>query len=76
VQGASNRRLSQLVVGDAAPQKEREPRRQIQIAEAIGRSGRGACRPVFDAKKARRGEDALDSALNAGVKTAFARAVW
>jgi len=66
-----NRRVSQLVVGDAAPEKERQPRRQVQIAEAIGGSGRQPFGLMFDAEEeTRSGQDALDPALDAGIETA------
>ena len=32
---AANRRIEQLVVGNAAPEEERQPRRQLQVADAV-----------------------------------------
>ena len=36
-QPAARREIEQLVVRDAAPQEERQPRRELEIADAIGR---------------------------------------
>ena len=43
-------RSQQLVVGNAAPQEERQPRRQLQVADAMNRSRRRARRIVFSAE--------------------------
>ena len=39
-----------VVIGNAAPQKEREARRQLQIADAVDRSRRGAGRRALEPK--------------------------
>ncbi len=71
----ANRRRSQLVVWNAAPEKERQPRGQVEIADAIGRTRSHACRLAFDAKqKAGSREDALESALDTGIETTLAAA--
>ena len=41
----------QLIVGNAAPQKERQPRRELEVADAIRRSGRGVRRIALDAEQ-------------------------
>ena len=43
--------VEQLVVGHAAPEKERQARRQLEIAEPIGVSGRAAFRVALDAEQ-------------------------
>ena len=40
LQPARDRRVEQLVVRDAAPQEERQPRRELEIADAVGDAGR------------------------------------
>ena len=50
VQLALRGEVEQLVVGNAAPEEERQPRRQLEIADAVHRAGRDA-RP----DRARRG---------------------
>ena len=47
---ALRRDAQQLVVGNAAPQEERQPRRELEIADRIDRAGRDAA-----ADRARRG---------------------
>src|SRR5439155_20782200 len=62
-------------IRNAAPQEEGQARREIEIAETIGRARRQSCRFAFDAEqKARRREDALDPSLNSGVEAVFAPA--
>src|SRR5438093_690460 len=72
VQLSASRRLPQLVVRNAAPEKERQPRRQIEIAEAIGGACRQACGLAFHAEQeTRSSQNPLDPALDAGVKAVF-----
>ena len=72
---APNRRRSQLVVWNAAPEEERQARGQVQIADPIGRTRSHACRLAFDAKqKAGSREDALESALDTGIEITLAAA--
>ena len=58
---AAARHVEQLVVRNAAPQKERQPRRQLEVADPIG-ARRGALdRIAFEAEQeVRIAEDALD----------------
>src|SRR5207247_7201068 len=70
-QRSAPRRLAELIVRNAAPQKERQPRSQIEIAEAIDGSRGRARRLALDAKEeARRGQDPFDPALDAGGEAA------
>ena len=60
----------QLVVGNAAPEEERQPRRQLEIAEAIGGARRHAGRVALDAEQElRAGEDAAQRQLDAARRT-------
>src|SRR5690606_27530638 len=66
---APHRRLAQLVVGNAAPQEERQPRRQLEIGQPKRRPGRGVGRLAFEAEEELRiDEDAREPALNAGLE--------
>ena len=47
-QFAADRQVEQLVVGDAAPQKERQTRREFDVGETIRRARRDAGRIGFD----------------------------
>ena len=68
-QPSANRRLSQVVVRNAAPEEERQPRREVHIADAIGGAGRRRCGLALDAEEeARSGQDALEPSLDAGVE--------
>ena len=40
-QRAARRRVEQLVVGHAAPEEERQPRRQLEVGDAVVAAGRG-----------------------------------
>ncbi len=51
VQRARRRQVEQLVVRHAAPEEERQARRQLQIADAIRRVRRKPRRIVFDAEQ-------------------------
>src|SRR6185295_19802777 len=69
---AAYRRLPQFVVRHAAPEEERETRREIEIAQAIRGARRDAGGFTFDAEEeARRGENPLDAALNPLVEVLF-----
>ena len=69
------RRLQQLVVRDAAPQEERQPRRQLEAAEAVGRVGRRVRGVALDAEQ-ELGVDQhpFQRELDAGVEAAVAPA--
>jgi hypothetical protein len=43
-------REQQLVVGDAAPEKEREPRRELDVVDALHGARRGAGRILLHAE--------------------------
>ncbi len=43
LQPALRRKRDELVVGNAAPEKERQPRRQLEVADAVCRAGYGTC---------------------------------
>ncbi len=43
--------VEQFVVGNAAPQEERQPRGQLEVADAIGRARRDARRILLDAEQ-------------------------
>ena len=71
VQLALHGQVQKLIVGDAAPQEERQARGQFQIADAIGRAGGHARRLAFEAEdKARIDQDARQRLLDAGVEVA------
>ena len=66
-----NRRVEQFIVRNAAPDKEREPRRQIQIRQAIHGTRRGIRWILFDTEeKVRAGEDRAKRHFDAGFETA------
>ena len=48
---AARGQVEQLVVRDAAPQEERQARRELEVADAIGRPRRDAGRVLFDAEQ-------------------------
>ena len=48
---ARARDVEQLVVGDAAPQEERQPRRQLEVADAVRRLRRDAGGILLDAEQ-------------------------
>ena len=50
MQATGDSQVAQLVVGNTAPKKERQPRRQIQIAQTVDRVRRGILRRAFNAK--------------------------
>ncbi len=67
--------FEQLVVRNAAPEKERQARGQLQIADAIRRARRGVGRFVLDAKQElRTHEHAFERPLNAPIESAFGSA--
>ncbi len=67
------RRRQQLFVRDAAPEKERQPRRQLDVADAVDAARRRIRRILLDAKdKLRAREDQLQRALNAALERTVA----
>ena len=73
VQLAARRHVEQLVVRDAAPEEERQPRRQLEIADAIRRVRRDAGRILLDAEQELRahqhgGQRHLDAASKSSVR--------
>src|ERR1700745_2053491 len=67
-QPALLRRLQQLVVGNAAPEKERETRGKIQVAQPIARARRQANGVVLEAEdELRARENPANAELDAGV---------
>ena len=62
------RHPQQRVIGNAAPQEKRQPRRELQIADSIGGAGCDARRILFDPDEKLRArektaDDHLDSAI-------------
>ena len=71
------RQVQQLVVGNAAPQEEGEPRRQFQIADAIDAAGRAARRILLDAEEEvgrnqQRAQRLLDAEIEIALRAAAA----
>ena len=74
VQLAGDRHVQQLIVRNAAPQEEREPRRQLEIADAIRRVRRDAGRIGLESEEeVRAHQHARQRHLDAGVEAASAR---
>src|ERR1700678_265419 len=72
VQFAAGGRVEKFVIGNAAPQEEREARREFQIADAVGRVGssvRGIALEAID--ELRIGENAAQRHLDAGFEIAL-----
>jgi hypothetical protein len=68
--------VDELVVGQAAPQEERQPRRELEVADAIERARRRARRIVLDAEQElRRHENVGERRLHAGLEIAALRAL-
>ena len=68
--------VQQLVVGDAAPQKERKARGQLEIADRVNGSGSRARRIALDAiEKLRTDQQAFESPLDAEIEVPFLAAV-
>ena len=62
--------LQQLVVRNAAPEEERQPRRELEVADAIGRAGRRRSRIALDAEdELRRRENPLERRFDARSRT-------
>src|SRR6185503_15928185 len=62
----------QLLVGNGAPQEERQARGQFQVADAIGGIGRDVGRVVLDTKdEFWTGDDAADAHLDSLLESAF-----
>ena len=71
---AGRGRREQRLVGDAAPEEERQARRELDVADAIDRPRRQIGRLGLEAEdELGIDEHARDGALNAGVERAFAR---
>ena len=72
VQPAGDRHVQQLIVGNAAPQEEGQPRRQLEIADAIRRVRRDAGRIRLDAEEeVGAHQHARQGHLDAGVEAAL-----
>ena len=57
--------VEQFVVRNAAPEEERQPRRELEIADAIGGVRRDAGRVLFDAEQELRAhQDGAQSAIS------------
>src|SRR5439155_8297017 len=64
--------FEQLVIGYAAPDEERKPAGEFQVAEAIGGARRYADRIVFDAEqKVRADENRAQPRFDSGVEPVF-----
>src|SRR5262249_1293694 len=63
------REIQQLIVGNAAPQEEREPRCELEIGHAIRRSGRCTFGIALDAEREERTrENAFEPALHSAIE--------
>src|SRR5262245_56860033 len=72
VQLPADGRVEQLVIGDAAPQEERQTRRQLDVRKGVRRSRRDAGRIGFDLEqKIGAHEHTLDAGANARVEVSF-----
>jgi len=64
--------IDQLLVGNAAPQEERQTRRQFEVADLVGSACRYFGRLDLSAvNEVRIGQDALDDGLDAAVELAL-----
>ena len=67
--------VEELVIGDALPEEERQPRGQLQIAQPIGGPWRGGGRLAFDAEQElRQRQQRFQGALDARIEVALAAA--
>src|SRR5262249_45553062 len=72
MQLSSNGRSQKVVVRNAAPQEERQPRCQINVAEFEDGPSRRIRRLPLDTKeKVRRCKDTLEAALNTGIESSI-----
>src|SRR4051812_41063019 len=72
LQFALFREVQKLIVGDGAPKEEREPRGQVQIANAVDSAGSGARGILFDAEEEiGRDEQRAESLLDSEIKIAL-----
>ena len=63
--------VEQLVVRNAAPQEERQPRRELDVAQPMDGAGRDVRRILLDAEQeVRDRQHALERALDAAVEAA------
>ena len=70
VEFARDCRVEQLVVGDAAPEEERQPRRELEIRDAVWRVRREPGRILLHAEQElRTHQDARQRHLDAGVES-------
>ena len=68
--------FEQLVVGNAAPEEERQARRQLEVADADTTVAGGAGRLALDAEQELRADQQpLERALDAGVEAGFGAAL-
>ena len=69
-QPARRCRVQQLLVGNAAPQEERQPRGELQIGDPVGRLGSDTGRVLLDAEKEiRADQNPLQRQLDAGLES-------
>ena len=61
LQSASLRKLEQLIVGNAAPQEERQPRGQLEIADRVGLARRRARAGSCSTRNRKSGETSIAS---------------
>ena len=70
------RDVQQLVIRDAAPQEERQTRRQLEVGDAIRRIRRDGLRLTLEAEqKLRADEDAANRQFEARLKACLSRAI-
>ena len=73
LQRSRDRRVEQLLVGDAPPEEEREPRRELEVAHRIGDARLDPRRRVLDAEhELGIGEQELERGLDARLEPALA----
>src|SRR5262249_8410368 len=71
-QTPGDRGIEQLVIRNAAPQEERQARREIEIADAIDRAGGNVGGRTLEAEQELRAdEQPLDRLLNAAIESAL-----
>src|SRR5262249_7680430 len=70
MQVPTGREVEELVVGDAAPEEERQPRREFQVTDTIRRARRQPGRLPFDAEeKLAAHQDSAQRRLDSRIKT-------
>ncbi len=75
-QAAGDRQVQQFVVRDAAPEEEREPRRQLDVVDAIGGARRDVAGILFDSiEEPRADQEEGQRAFDALIERASSRAL-